>query len=171
MKRVMIVGQPGAGKSTIARQIGQRTGLPVVHIDKIHWMPGWVERPYEEKTRMCLEVHAQEKWVFEGGHSVTWADRFARCDTLVWIDVGVWQRMYRVLRRCYRDHGKVRVDMQDDCPEQFSWEFYQFIWKTRNSSRARIKRLFEKAPESKTCVHLRNQRDISDFLQSLSPQS
>ena len=45
MKRVMIVGQPGAGKSTIARQIGQRTGLPVVHIDKIHWMPGWVERP------------------------------------------------------------------------------------------------------------------------------
>ena len=120
---------------------------------------------------MCLEVHAQEKWVFEGGHSVTWTDRLARCDTLVWIDVGVWQRMYRVSVRSYRDYGKVRADMQEDCPEQFSLEFYQFIWKTRNSARARIKKLFEEAPESKTCVHLRNQRDISDFLQSLSPQS
>ena len=36
MKRVMIIGQPGAGKSVFARQLGQKTGLPVVHIDKIH---------------------------------------------------------------------------------------------------------------------------------------
>lgn len=42
MQRVMIIGQPGSGKSTLAREMGKHTGLPVVHIDTIHWQPGWV---------------------------------------------------------------------------------------------------------------------------------
>ena len=75
MQRVMILGQPGSGKSTLAQKLGQRSGLPVFHIDKIHWSAGWVERPRDEKTRLCLEVHARATWIFEGGHSATWPDR------------------------------------------------------------------------------------------------
>lgn len=71
MQRVMIVGQPGSGKSTLARKLGQCTRLPVVHIDTIHWQPGWVERTWDEKTRLCLEVEARDNWIFEGGHSAT----------------------------------------------------------------------------------------------------
>ena len=40
MQRVMIIGQPGSGKSTLAREMGKHTGLPVIHIDTIHWQPG-----------------------------------------------------------------------------------------------------------------------------------
>lgn len=169
MKRVMIVGQPGAGKSTLARALGERTGLPVYHIDKIHWMPGWVERPRDEKTQMCLDVHAKEHWIFEGGHSATWRDRLARCDTLIWIDVGLWRRTYRVARRTVRDLGKVRVDMQEDCPEQFSLEFYQFIWRTRKSSKTNLQHLFDKTPKDKTRVHLRSNREVAEFLKTLKP--
>lgn len=67
MQRIMIVGKPGSGKSTLAREMGAGTGLPVVHIDHIHWQTGWVERSHEEKTRLCREVEAAEAWVFEGG--------------------------------------------------------------------------------------------------------
>ncbi len=80
MQRVMIVGQPGSGKSTLARRLGERTGLPVVHIDTIHWQPGWIERSPDEKTRLCLEVEARDRWIFEGGHSTTWENRVARAD-------------------------------------------------------------------------------------------
>ena len=51
MQRIMIVGRPGSGKSSLAQAIGERTGLPVIHIDKIHWQPGWVERSKAEKTQ------------------------------------------------------------------------------------------------------------------------
>ncbi len=75
MKRVMIIGQPGSGKSTLARQLGAVTGLPVVHIDHIHWKSGWVERDRVEKAELCREVHAGEEWIFEGDqtdHETLW---------------------------------------------------------------------------------------------------
>ena len=83
MKRVMIVGQPGAGKSTLARQLGARTGLPVVHIDHIHWTPGWVEREREEKLAMMRAAEREESWIIEGGLSATWDTRLPRADTVI----------------------------------------------------------------------------------------
>ena len=58
MQRVMVIGQPGSGKSTFARSLGAATGLPVHHMDHIHWMSGWQERPRAEKLRMVREVEA-----------------------------------------------------------------------------------------------------------------
>jgi adenylate kinase family enzyme len=164
MQRVMIVGQPGSGKSTLARALGARTGLPVVHIDLIHWQPGWKERSREEKTRLCREVEARESWIFEGGHSATWDERLARADMLVWIDRPVGLRLRRVLGRTWRSYGRTRPDLPDGCPEQLRTlpEFIRFIWRTRHSARDRIARLAGSA----TCevVHLRSDREVSTFL-------
>ncbi len=48
MKRLAIVGCAGAGKSTLARLLGQILGLPVFHLDALFWRPGWVETPLDE---------------------------------------------------------------------------------------------------------------------------
>lgn len=147
MQRIMILGQPGAGKSTFARQLGTVTGLPVVHIDTIHWKSGWVARSAAEKTQLCNEVHAQPRWIFEGGHSVTWPERLARADALIWLDLPLVVRSWRVFKRTMRHHGQDRPDLPAGCPERFDWEFTKWIWQTRRSARAKIIKLFENAPE------------------------
>lgn len=145
----MVVGQPGSGKSTFARMLGAATGLPVVHIDHIHWMDGWVEREAAEKDRLTREVHARDAWIFEGGHSRTWPERLARADTLVWIDVGLALRTWRVLRRVATGYGRARPDMPAGCPERIDGAFLAFlafIWRTRRSARARIAAIFADPP-------------------------
>ncbi|PJF09431.1 AAA family ATPase [Pseudorhodobacter sp. MZDSW-24AT] len=167
MQRIMIVGQPGSGKSTLARMLGARTGLPVVHIDHIHWMPGWVERPRDEKTRLCHVVEAGEAWIFEGGHSATWNTRLDRAQMLIWLDVPVGRRLMRVLGRSLRWHGRNRPDLPPDCPEGFHREtlpFWRFIWRTRHSARAGLQRLWDRVPDGKARVRLQSPAEVARFV-------
>ena len=168
MKRVMIVGQPGAGKSTLARLLGERTGLPVIHIDLIHWKPGWVERNREEKTKLCHEVHARDAWIFEGGHSTTWPERLDRCDTLIWLDFPLWLRVWRVFKRTLNEYGHSRVDLPEDCPERFDLKFYKFIWRTNKSAKQNMRSLFESAPSTKRKIKLSSRSDVSKFLAAIN---
>lgn len=169
MQRVMIVGQPGSGKSRLAREMGKRTGLPVVHIDTIHWQPGWIERSVDEKTRLCLEVEARDQWIFEGGHSTTWENRIGRADLLVWIDRSSALRFWRVLVRTLSYRGGTRPDLPKDCPEQLSNlpEFFRFMWTTRQSARVKMKQLAAKAPSTCRVVYLRSNRQTRAFLASV----
>ncbi|MEP0940360.1 MAG: DNA topology modulation protein FlaR [Rhizobiaceae bacterium] len=150
MKRVMIIGQPGSGKSTLARKLGQYTDLPVVHIDQIHWKPGWIERGAAEKTALCQEVHQRDAWIFEGGHSQSWQQRLERCDTLIWLDFPLGLRLLRVVHRTIRDYGRTRQDLPPNCPERFNLEFYKWIWKTRRRHREKMRRYLKPAIQSRT---------------------
>jgi adenylate kinase family enzyme len=159
----MIVGGPGSGKSTLARALGARTGLPVRHMDLIHWQPGWVERDRAEKDRLTRAVHAEDAWIFEGGHSRTYDERAARADTLIWLDLPVGLRLWRVVRRWLTWWGRTRPDLPEDCPERLDPEFIRFILRTRSSARARIGRVVAEHPQLE--VHrLRSPREVQQFL-------
>lgn len=169
MQRVMIIGQPGSGKSTLARSLGAVTGLPVYHMDQIHWMAGWVERPRDQKLAKVHEVHAKNAWIFEGGMSFTWEVRLGRADTLIWLDVNWPVRTWRVFRRTVRGFGRTRPDLPENCPERFSFEFYKWIWDTRHKGRALGRRTFNKAEPPKIRHRFTDFAQSDAYVESLRP--
>jgi len=165
--RIMIVGQPGSGKSTLARVLGEILGLPVIHIDQIHWKPGWVERPKEEKLPLMIEAHSRDQWVFEGGFSTTWPERASRAGMVIWLDFPLTVRAWRVLRRIVSHYGQTRPDLADDCPEHFSWEFIKWIWDTRTTARKKHLEFYSSLPENKPKYRLRNRHEVAAFTAKL----
>jgi len=164
----MIIGQPGSGKSTLAQKIGNLTGLPVVHIDRIHWMSGWRERSPELKNQMCAEVHARDRWIFEGGRSATWGERLDRADILIWLDIPLWLRSYRVVRRTIQYYGHSRPDLPEGCPEQFNWEFTSWIWRTRKTGRKKMRSFYFNAPLNKRKYHIQSKRQLNQLMRELT---
>ena len=170
----MIVGGPGSGKSMLARALGERTGLPVYHMDHIHYASGWVERSKAEKTRLTREVHALDEWIFEGGHSTTYPERVARADTLIWLDVPVGRRLVRVLRRTLRYRGTTRPDLPLGCPERLNLrtlEFFSFIWRTRRTSRTTLARIHDEARPRLRVVRLIDDAGVAEFLAGVPARS
>ena len=83
MERVLVIGGPGAGKSTLAARLGATLGLPVVHLDAHFWRPGWREAPRDEWAARVAELAAAGRWVMDGHYRGTLALRARAADAVV----------------------------------------------------------------------------------------
>lgn len=168
IRRVMIVGGPGSGKSWASRRLAEVSGLPVFHMDHIHWLPGWIEREGLEKDMLVREIHAREAWIFEGGHTRTWRERAVRADLLIWLDLPIGLRLRRVVWRSLRHAGRVRPDMAEGCHEEFGRQtlaFLRFMWRTRETARRPAQRLIDTPPPGLRIAHLRRPAEVRRFLE------
>ena len=60
MKKVVIIGSGGAGKSTFARRLGEMSGIEVFHLDKLYWKPNWTKTPKDEWAKIVENSHGIE---------------------------------------------------------------------------------------------------------------
>ena len=124
----MVIGPGGAGKSTVARQIARRTGLPLIHLDVEYWQPGWKPVSATVWAARVVELAAGDRWVMDGDFEDTLSARLGRADTVVFLDVGRVRCTWRAIRRRVVDRGKSRADLPEGCREGFDLAFYRWIW-------------------------------------------
>lgn len=166
MERVIIIGCGGAGKSTLARQLGEKLNIPVVHLDKLFWRPGWVSFPQEEFDQIVRQELAKEKWIMDGNFNRTLPERIKWCDTIIYLDFSRFACLMGVFKRILTTHGKVRPDMGEGCPERFDWEFLQWVWNFNKNKREGNYRLLNEAEGVETIV-LKNRKAVRKFLKQL----
>ena len=128
MERVLIVGSPGAGKSTFARQLAARSGLPVVHLDQHYWLDGWIEPDADAWHETIKQLLAQPRWIMDGDYGGTLHMRLRDADTVFFLDLPRWLCIMRVLKRISTTYGRTRPDLAEGCPERFDWEFLKYVW-------------------------------------------
>lgn len=90
MRRVMVIGSPGAGKSTLARELAKVTDLPLRHLDAEYWLPGWIERDPAEWHAKQTALIAGDRWIIDGNYGASLPLRIAAADTIVWLDYPTW---------------------------------------------------------------------------------
>lgn len=170
MKRVMIIGCAGSGKTTIAKELSKLIGSPAVHMDKILWTSdgwNWIKRSDEEIRTDIRHEAAKDRWVFEGD-SFSNADlRITRADTLIFLDMPTATCLHRVIKRMIFTYNKPRDDLADGCRERFDWGFLKWVFNYRTSSRPKALRLIKDAPNAISKHHLKNAADVAGFLANL----
>jgi len=166
VRRVLIIGSPGAGKSTIAVELARRTGLPVIHLDQHYWRAGWAEPDKESWAADVEKLTAGERWIMDGNYSGTLEQRLKRADTVIDLHLPGWLCFGRVLRRTVSSHGERRSDMAEGCPERFDLYFLWWTLKYSFSSRKRVEQKLSSF--SGKLIKLCSRDDVRRFLATFS---
>lgn len=164
MDRIAIIGCSGAGKSTLSGRLGQRLNIPVVHLDRLFWQPGWVESPRPQFEQRVRDAVQRDRWIIDGTFIATQHIIMPRADTVIWLDFPRSICMWRVLRRLWDHRGRqVRADMPQGCGEKLDFEFLEFIWTFREQYRPKIiARLRQCRPDQRLII-LRTPADVEHF--------
>ncbi len=160
MKRVMIIGCPGSGKSTFARALAAKTGLPLHYLDMMYWNPDRTTKPKEEFRTALRETVALPEWIIDGNYGSTLELRMEACDTVIFLDYSVEVCLSGIEER----RGKPRADMPWVETEP-DLEFIEFIKKYNEESRPKVIELLEKYKE-KNIIIFKSRAEADEYLRS-----
>ena len=165
MKKIIVIGSSGAGKTYFSRRLGEHLAIDVIHIDQEYWRAGW-EEPSKDEWKATLEnLLKRDSWIIDGNFGSTIEMRLSACDTAIFLDIRRTLCIWRVIRRTLRFYKRRRPDMAEGCYERFDLPFLAFIWNYPDRSRPRIAKLLSNATD-KNVVWLKNPRQVRSFMRS-----
>lgn len=127
MKRVVILGCCGAGKSTFSRKLAKLTKLPIIHLDQHYFNPNWKEKDKNEWNKIVADLAQGKEWIMDGNYSSSLSLRLPHADTLVYLNNGTLSNLYRVIKRIIKHYGRQRPDAAPGCKERFDLDFLHYV--------------------------------------------
>lgn len=158
MKKAIVIGCPGSGKSTFSKALHELTGLPLYHLDMLNWNSDRTTVEREVFLERLKEVISLDCWIIDGNYGSTIEMRLKECDTVFFLDFPVEICIEGIKQR----KGKNRSDMpwvetEDD------EEFLEFIRNFETQSRPKILELLEKY-NHKSIYWFKSREDSEKFL-------
>ncbi|HXK50796.1 MAG TPA: topology modulation protein [Clostridiales bacterium] len=169
MKRILVLGCGGAGKSTFSKELHKKLGYELIHLDCHFWLPGWEMIEKEKFDSMLDDFVSREEWIMDGNYSRTIDKRLDRADTVVYFDFPRWRCLYNAVMRMVKGKlfKKERSDITAGCEEKFDMEFYRWIWNFNKNNRAGNIARLEQVKESKKVYIVRNYRQKRELLETI----
>lgn len=166
MKRILIIGSNGAGKSTFSYKLSSKLQLPLVHIDKIYWSDNWKVTPKEQFEALVLDEARKDQWIIEGNNIRSLPQRLKYADTVFWFEFSPLMCIWNVFKREIKYFKKVRPDVPNGCVSKLSFHFLKDVWNFNQKNHDRIVEMLDDC-EGIDVVRFRNHKEVEKYLNKL----
>lgn len=163
--KIAIIGYSGSGKSTLAAALAEKYQLPLLHLDCVRWLPGWVEQDAEVEQKIVADyMDSHESWVIDGNYnSLFQARRMAEADEIIFMNFNRFASLYRAWRRSRDFAGRSRASITEGCDEKFDGEFIRWIlWDGRTKARRQHYAAICRQHAAKITI-IKNQRQLDAY--------
>ena len=159
MKKIIVIGCSGSGKTTFAERLRDKIGLPLFYLDAIWHKPDRTHISREDFDARLGEILALDRWIIDGNYSRTLERRIEACDTVIWFDLPTEVCLEGVRER----RGKPRIDMPwvetGEDPE-----LIELIKKYNDEQRPKVLSLLEKYRSGREIIVFRSRREADELL-------
>ena len=159
MKKIIVIGCSGSGKTTFAERLRDKIGLPLFYLDAIWHKPDRTHISREDFDARLGEILALDRWIIDGNYSRTLERRIEACDTVIWFDLPTEVCLEGVRER----RGKPRIDMPWVETEEDP-EFIELIKKYNDEQRPKVLSLLEKYRSGREIIVFRSRREAEELL-------
>ena len=163
--RVLVIGCPGAGKSSFARALRDRSGLPLYYLDILFHRPDRTTATREEFDAALREIVARPRWIIDGNYQRTLPLRFAACDTVYYFDLPVELCLEGARARI----GQKREDMPW-VEREMDPEFTQYILDFPRDQRPAIEALAAQYRDSRRIIRFRSREEADAYLRGFGAE-
>ena len=167
--RISIIGYSSSGKSTLAQNLGNILNIPVLHLDKVNFLPEWKERNKEESKKIVEDfIKNNNKFIIDGNYIKFVYDlRMKLSDKIIFLDFDRFTCLFQAFQRYNKYKGKVRDSMTEGCYEKLDWDFIKWIlFDGRNEERInRYNKIIEEYKDK--IIILKNRKEVDDFVEKI----
>lgn len=175
MKRIVVLGTTGSGKSTLSEQLSGLLGLPYVELDALHWLPDWQMQETEVFRQQVSDALNGDAWVVDGNYSKVRDIVWSRADTAIWLDyplrIVYWRLFTRTLKRIWTQENLWNSGNKENFANQFLSRDSLFVWAWTSKARQRknYPALFEENAHL-TVLTFRYPRETAAWLQNIESE-
>lgn len=167
--KIAIIGYSGSGKSTLARKLSKYYKAPVLFLDKVNFLPNWIERDRDEGRLIVCDFMKNDSWVIDGNYSDFFQkERLEQADKIIFLNFPRRICIYRALKRYFRYKNTTREDMAKGCIEKIDLEFIWWIlYEGRTKEIRNHYKQIEKNFKNKIVV-LKKAKEVNLFLKKIT---
>ncbi len=165
LKRIMIFGRPGSGKSTFAIWVSEILRLPLHHLDKYFYVNNWIERDYNEFLKLQQNIVNSECWIVDGNSTRSLKMRMKRADLVLYFNFPKVICAYRIFKRFLKPN-KSFDDRAPGCKEKICFSLLKYMWGFEERVAEDIKVLKERYPQA-MFIEIRSDNDLNKLKNEL----
>jgi adenylate kinase family enzyme len=167
VRRIVVIGPLGAGKSTLALKLGRLLGIQVHHLDWLYWGDSWTPTPPAEWQALLDRIVAGESWIVDGNFTGSLPQRLAAADLVIYLDISPLRSTVRATRRRILHRWRRAPGVPGGSRPMFDAQLFRWIWTFPRRKRPDLLEQLRQPSVADKAVILRNPREVKRFVRSL----
>ncbi len=170
MKKIMVLGPSGTGKTTIGKILGEKLDLKILHLDSVYWKKDWNNINKEDfNIYMKNFFRNYDSWVIDGNYTNNYHFKYRLdlADTIIFLDFGTQLALKGIHERAHEFKHRSRSDMAEGCNEGIDQVFLQYVAFYYKKRAKYIKAIISKYKNKKKVLIFKTREEIHEWISAL----